>query len=191
MTVSTADRWRCFVGVPLSDEIREPLRRRVDAWRSELDARWTDPAGWHCSLHFIGDVDASRVGALGTALADAVGSRPRFTVHTGGLGAFPSASRARVLYYGIEDADGRLRQLAAAAAAVRSAGGNRADPSFRAHVTLARLRRPASVEAWLEGRRAPAGRLDVAEACLMRSRLGTGPARYDRLACFPLAEAVA
>lgn len=188
MTIAAPERWRCFLGVPIPDEIRQPLWARVATWREELDARWTDPEGWHCSLHFLGSVPAGSIPQIGAAVADAVAGELRFTTTTGGLGAFPTARRARVLFYGIADGAGALARLACATARAASsaADGGRSSP-FHAHVTLARLRRPLALDRWLPGRRVPAGRLPVEEVCLMRSHLGSGPARYERVACYPLA----
>ncbi|MFN2483966.1 MAG: RNA 2',3'-cyclic phosphodiesterase [Candidatus Limnocylindria bacterium] len=188
MTEAADERaWRCFVGVPIDDDLRVALSTCVGAWRTEIDARWTDPAGWHCSLHFIGKLERGRVERVSAAVREAVRGQPRFTTRTGGVSAFPSPARARVLYYGVADPEGALSRLARTVSAAAGDVGGDDVASFRGHVTLARLRRPQRLDEWIASRQPPVGHLDVSEACLMRSHLGPGPARYERVACFRLA----
>lgn len=179
--------WRCFVAVPIGDELRERLRRAVDAWRGQpeaADLRWTDPAGWHVTLAFMGSMDPDAVPRLSDALADAVRDVPAFRLGAGGLGTFPRPAAARVLWYGLADDDGRLADLSTR---VRDAVGeaNGDEDRFRAHLTLARAnngrgtRLPAD---WPDRTAVPSGELAVDHVVLYRSYLGRGPAHYEVLA---------
>jgi 2'-5' RNA ligase len=131
------ERWRCFVAVPIGEELRasltsyvEQLRRAplADAWR------WTDPASWHITLAFLGDIAPSSVPVVADALREVAARHTVFTVPTGGLGVFPSSQRPRVLWYGVDDPSG---QLAALATDVRAAH-HVVDSPFHGHITLAR-----------------------------------------------------
>lgn len=173
--------WRCFVAVPIGDELRAALSSAVAAWRQAPgteDLRWTDPSGWHATLAFLGDTDPDRVPGLADALADVAGRSAPFTLATGGLGGFPSSLSARVAWYGIADPEGRL---AAIASAVRAALGLADDQPFRPHLTLARPRGATRARIDLLSP-APAGMLGVDELVLYRSILGQGPAHYEPLA---------
>lgn len=179
--------WRCFVAVPISERLRAELKEAVDAWRERPEAddlRWTDPAGWHLTLAFLGSTDPEGVPEIRDALARAVDEQPAFELTAGGLGAFPSARRARVAWYGIADAE---RRLAGLAARVRRELDIEAGP-FRPHVTLGRARdeRGVDLRGWLLGTEAPIGRVVVDRVELMRSHIGRGPARYETLAAVPL-----
>ena len=180
------DRWRCFVAVPLADDLRAALRCAVEAWRDAGMAdglRWSDPDGWHVTLAVLGSVEASEVGGLVERLEAAVRDHAPSELETAGLGGFPSASRARGAWYGVTDPERRLRRLAAD---VRRALDVDAAP-FRAHVTLGRAKSAAvDLRPWIAEARAPAGRLAVDRVELMRSHLGRGPARYEVLATVPL-----
>jgi 2'-5' RNA ligase len=192
------EKWRCFLAVPVPAPLRASLAGAVNRWRAEVDApnlRWTDPAGWHVTLAFLGWQDSSFVPAALEAIHTPVAAAAPMTLDGGPLGAFPTARRARVVWYGIRDPGDRLASLATA---VRSAlmplVPRLTDESeFRAHLTLARARddRGANLFGWLETHSAPAGRLPVDRVVLYRSHLsGRGPARYEELESLMLGERV-
>lgn len=178
-----SERWRCFVAVPIGDSLRRDLAGVVDGWRSrpELEGlRWTDPESWHVTLAFLGSVDAAETSRLGALIEDVAAQNEPMQLRTGDLGAFPSAGRARVLWYGIADPDG---SLAALSADLHAALGMEVAAPHRPHVTLARAgRQTLSLRTWLEHASAPAGELAVHRLELKRSHLGRGPARYETLA---------
>jgi 2'-5' RNA ligase len=181
--------WRCFVAVPIGDELREALRTFTGRLRRDGAAadgwRWTDPDGWHMTLAFLGATDPARVPVVGRALTGVAGSARPFDLVTGGLGAFPSRGPRRVLWYGSADPDGRLHRLARAC---QSAAGLASVERFRAHLTLARARERfgADASAYLSAGDAPGGRLAVDRLVLYRSHTGQGPARYEELLVAPL-----
>jgi RNA 2',3'-cyclic 3'-phosphodiesterase len=173
--------WRCFVAVPIGDQLRAALAAAVGAWRGAPgteELRWTDASGWHVTLAFLGRTDPERVQVLADALTEVAGRFAPFTLRTGGVGGFPSSRAARVVWYGIEDPD---RRLAGVASAVREAVGLDDDQPFRPHLTLARARGHgrATIDAAMP---APTDTLRVNELVLYRSLLGGGPARYEPLA---------
>lgn len=175
--------WRCFVAVPLGDEVRAALGAAVDGWRARDDLaglRWAEPGGWHLTLAFLRAVDPGQVRAIEAAVAATAARHLPWRARTGGLGGFPSAARARVAWYGVADADGRMAMLAAD---LHAALGLDVVGPFRAHVTLARGRRdPVDLRSWIAATSAPTGELRVDRLELMRSHLGGGPARYETLA---------
>lgn len=179
--------WRCFVAIPIGAELHAAVEERVQVLRSLPGAdawRWTDAEAWHVTLAFLGATPPASVPRLAAALEDVARAHVGFGLDAGGLGAFPSRSRARVLWYGVADPDGRLRGLAGA---VRTAVGLPEDDRFRGHLTLARARDRFGAEAAsLLDVASPASRLDVDRLVLYRSHLGRGPARYEALATAPL-----
>ena len=176
------ERWRLFVAVPIGERLRADLSAAVDGWRDRPDLaglRWTDPHSWHITLAFLGAVDAYMVDGLSAGM-EAVRSRHGpMQLRTGGLGAFPSARRARVAWYGIADPDGALARLALD---LRSDLVPDAVGDFHPHVTLARARRgPVDLRDWATAS-SPEGDLAADRIQLMRSHIGRGPARYEQLA---------
>ncbi len=187
------ESWRCFVAVPLSEALVGALARTVTDWRADPaapDLRWTEPAGWHLTLAFLGDIDPEAVPSLLEALRSALDGYPAWRADTGELGTFPGPLRARVLWYGVGDADGRLARLAHAARTSLAplVPSLRSGSPFRAHVTLARARQSGiDLGAWLAVHAGPRSSLRVDQVVLYRSLLGAGrPARYESLGAVAL-----
>jgi RNA 2',3'-cyclic 3'-phosphodiesterase len=182
------ERWRCFVAVPLPDDLREALAGAVAPWRAEagaVDLRWTDPAGWHLTVAFLGWVSADLIESLLDALVRPAAAARATLLSAGGLGAFPSPRRARVVWYGVADTEGRAASLADG---VRRAVGGMVprvaeDAPSRPHITLARARaqRGTDLSEWLAARSAPSGVIPIERIILYRSHVGRGPARYEPL----------
>lgn len=183
-----SERWRCFVALPIGADLRASLAAAREEWRASpdlrdmRDLRWTDPAGWHVTLAFLGSIDPASAAAAAEALRS-LPPRAPLRLASGGVGGFPSSRRGRVAWYGIADPDGALSALAAE---VRRAVGVPGQPAFRPHLTLARARHEVDLRDWVSHAAAPGGRLVVDRLELMRSHVGSGPARYETLASIRL-----
>jgi RNA 2',3'-cyclic 3'-phosphodiesterase len=184
--------WRCFVAVPISDRLRSELAAAVDAWRLEPDApnlRWTDAGGWHVTLAFLGQVPPTLIAPIEAALNPVAARAASSRVAGGGLGAFPSRNRARVVWYRIEDPEERLADLASGVRLALEPFVPRLaeESSFRPHLTLARAReqRGLPLADWLAGHKAPAESIEVDRVVVYRSHLGRGPAQYEPLISLP------
>jgi 2'-5' RNA ligase len=180
------ERWRCFVAAPIPAELRASLAATVAPWRTDAPLRWSAPDSWHLTLAFLGAVDPATFGEVRAKVSQVAGRHEPMRLEAGGIGAFPSAPRARVVWYGVEDPDGRLAALAADLA---GSLGLEAAPPFRAHVTLARVRRGfVDLRGWQPEARAsaPTGVVEVRQLELMRSHLGQGAPRYETLATMEL-----
>lgn len=173
---------RLFVAVPLAPPVREAIAAGLPA---SLPGRRTASAGWHLTLRFLGDTEPARRDALIAAL-EAVRA-PAFALTLGGFGAFPRAERARVLWLGVREGAAPLLALQRRIeAAARAVGFPAERTPYTPHLTLARLQPPSSVAAWLA--RAPTVTVPAAVDAfvLLRSHLGAGPPRYERLRTVPL-----
>ena len=104
-----------------------------------------------------------------------------------GIGAFPSSRRARVVWVGLDDPDGRIASVAnAVASALEPVGFPREQRPWTAHLTLARMRVPGNVAEVLR-HAVPGGTFDADAVTLFRSRLARPAPRYEALKRFPLA----
>ena len=187
--MSGAERWRCFVAVALDDDLRARLADAVAVWRNDprIDGlRWVAPEALHLTLAFIGSVNADAIDTIRAGVEQVAAQHAPTTCATGRLGTFPRPGSARVLWYGVDDAE---RSLAAMAGDLEQALRLEAGEPYRAHVTLARARRRwVDLRGWIEtaSASAPDGILAVQSLELMRSHLGGGPAQYESLGTFPL-----
>lgn len=178
------ERWRLFVAVELDDGLRDRLADAIATWRADLRTdglRWVEPDALHLTLAFLGATDPARVAGIHAALRATAAAHAPFTCATGRLGAFSRPGSARVVWYGVADADGRLGALARD---VREALEVDDGQPWRAHVTVARARRRSvDVRRWIEeaSAEAPSGSISVGAMSLMRSHVGGGPARYESL----------
>lgn len=138
---------RLFVAVPCGGPLREALTSRLDASPPGLDVRWTHPRTWHLTLQFLGEWPEKYVSGLREGLAP-VADRSPFVMPAGGLGAFPNLRRPRVLFLQLGD-DGAAARLAGAVrekVAEIWPDGPQDHKRFKAHLTLARIRRPLAVD---------------------------------------------
>lgn len=145
----------------------------------------------HVTLKFLGQVDEARIPGIGAALAAVARRTPAFDLDVRGLGAFPTPTRARVLWVGLTPASPLAALAADIDARLAALGVERDSRPFAAHVTLGRVREsrrnPALADAL--ARPADCGRLTVTRVSLMRSQLHPRGARYTELACLLLAGA--
>jgi len=179
---------RLFLAVPLSDEVRSALAAHLMAVRKDqpLPGKPVPPPNWHVTLRFLGPTDDVAYDRLLASLAEADFDEP-FSVTFGGLGAFPRAARATVLWLAIEGGSDRLERLASHAEhATQQAGFAPEDRPFHAHLTLSRIRPHQDVRSLIEEVAPFPMPLPVERLVLYRSHLGRGGARYGELESFAL-----
>ena len=133
---------RCFIALGLVDGPAEALRPWLTRSRGEFAELALTPAeNLHLTLAFLGQVDPGEAGAAGVAIRAAAEGRAPFRLRWTEPGAFPSASRPRVLWLGVDGGDALVAVHQALAGALVGAGLPVEDRAFRPHLTLARMRR--------------------------------------------------
>lgn len=184
---------RMFVAVIPPAEVVEGIEEFLEPRRdADPTLRWTEPYQWHLTLAFLPEVGARALDDLIERLTRAAARRSPFTVTLADSGAFPSPERARVLWLGATaDPPESLSRLATGVrAASNKAGAVVEGGRFRAHLTLARVRKPQDATRWLRVLDAfgpvswSAGSIELIE-----SHLGQGPAghpRYETIGSYPL-----
>jgi len=150
---------------------------------------WVAQGNLHVTLKFLGQVEEVRVPSLIDTLRAALADRHAVDVAVRGLGAFPSPTRPRVLWAGLEDATGLTALAECVDLCCGRLGFPRETRAFAAHVTLGRVREPRRQPALGEALARPAdfGRLRVDRVSLMRSELSPRGARHSELFAAPLA----
>ena len=182
---------RLFIAANLGEQFRQSLATQLDAWRSQLQIAWSRPQTWHVTLDFLGEVVAGHIDGIQQALAKVAQDHAPFQVIPGELGAFPNLNRPRVLFLHLAS-DGALEQLATD---IRHQvdlvlpAGEQDRKSFRAHLTVARIKRPlpaAQRRLLSQIQLVPWEPVPIAAIRLVASELRPEGARHTDLAVVPL-----
>jgi 2'-5' RNA ligase len=180
---------RLFLAVDVPKEVRHALASAVAPLREAVPgARWAPPENWHVTLKFLGSVYPRLSGWVRERAAVATRESAPFVTALGGLGAFPSARRARVLWVGLDDPEGRLTALAGSLDRLLEREFPPEQRPFAAHLTVARMREQVALEASVLQTLVPSEPFEIRELILYRSHLGRPHARYEPIARFPLGE---
>jgi 2'-5' RNA ligase len=180
---------RTFVAIFLPIEVRESLLEAAHDLSVEKSIRWSRPENVHLTLKFLGDVPEEDLDGIRGVLSRVCGRHEPFEAATSGFGAFPSASKARVVWADVVEGRDALRALAEdLETSLGSLGFARESRrAFRPHVTLGRVRgSPVRLELAKTGARGL--RFPVREMILARSVPGEAGATYSVLAACPLSE---
>ncbi len=177
---------RYFLGIPIPAKLRTKIARIQDTLDSNVGFRWVPPQNLHITLRFLGKVETKTT----TILVEQLHHRlklPSFYISLGGLGAFPSPQRSRVIWLGVLEGNQQLCELETTLQPALSATGFEPPVQpFKPHITLARLRRPTNLISMLNAHCSEHYSFQVDQFLLYRSYLGHGPVRYEICAEFGL-----
>lgn len=176
---------RIFVAVDISAEARaaaaeyiESLRRRFSALR----VGWDKPEKLHLTLKFLGDTGDEQLEKLTSAAQSAARQNSNFKLRLAGTGVFPSQRRARVLWLGVADEKGNLRELSKRLEnECERQDFARETRDFKAHLTIARLREPEKSKSLVETHlreEFAAVEFEVSEIVIYQSQLSPQGSRY-------------
>jgi RNA 2',3'-cyclic 3'-phosphodiesterase len=166
---------RAFVAVRPPDNVLDEVAT-LAASLDLGDARRTAREQWHLTLQFLGnraDIDAVAGALRGLDV-------PAGMARLGGLGAFPSAKRARVVWLGLVEGDELFAVLAREIGErLTPLGHVPEERAYHAHLTLARLKTPADVRPTLEADAGGVGEAwPVDEVTVYESQLRRTGAEY-------------
>jgi 2'-5' RNA ligase len=178
---------RLFVALELPEVVRLELARwaRV-AVGSDRSWRVLEVENLHVTLCFLGGQDASEVAEIAAACASAASGVAAPGLSLGEAVWLPRRG-PRVLGAAVSDASGGLAAVQDALSRALSSGGwyRPEKRGFLAHVTVARVRRGASVRRAEVDPPAPLS-FDGHALTLFRSHLGPAGARYEALSTVAL-----
>ena len=186
---------RTFVAILLPEDLRARLADEVSRLRAAArSVAWVGPDNLHLTLKFLGYVDAERLARVTTIVAEIAASVRPFELALRSLGAFPTPTRPRVVWAGVDAGASDTAALAGRIDAMLSPLGfpTEARP-FAGHVTLGRVREPRRdaklAAAIASGAGRGFGTFRVDSVALMRSDLSPKGARYTPIASWALAAA--
>ncbi len=149
---------------------------------------WVPPQNLHVTVKFLGWARPEVVEPIRDKLRDGVKGRKGFEVGARGVGAFPNARHARVLWAGVEDPGGALGRLAADVETwMHGLGFVREERAFHPHVTIGRVKEGGNAESLL----APLAGADfggslIREVVLFESVMKSSGSQYIPLFRAPL-----
>ncbi|MCK5772578.1 MAG: RNA 2',3'-cyclic phosphodiesterase, partial [Thermoplasmata archaeon] len=157
--------------------------------------RAVDPSLHHITLKFLGDTGLNATD-LSNPAGEAAGSTSTFDLEIGGAGAFPTWKRPSVIWMGFHDQAGLQRLASNLERKLSEALGVEIEKrAFHGHITLARVRKGASLDAVAIGEMVEekAGKLKekgysigVESFDLMRSTLTAEGPLYEVIGSYPL-----
>ena len=192
---------RTFVALRVGQEAADALHAEAERLAALAPAlRPIAPEDLHLTLHFLGDTPLEEVHRIARVLREAAAASPgALHLGYGGLGAFPTPARARVVWAGLpmQEPEGALTRLVQGVAqALDRLGYPPERRRWHPHVTLGRLRgkAPPELAAALD---AKAGGPDpeeiplladeiVSSLHLISSEPGRSPYHYTNLTTIPL-----
>lgn len=137
---------RAFIAIDLTAEILERLDQISVQLKQRLEGvpiRWVPVDNIHLTLKFLGDVSLANVDMLQKILQTEVDGHHAFDISVGGLGAFPSPKRPRVVWVGVEAPAELTAVQNGVEGAMARLGYSREERPFSPHLTLGRVSRNA------------------------------------------------
>jgi len=170
-----------FLAVDLTSETRHALSAALAEASPgpPVPGKRPPPENWHITLRFLGDCDELTTDSILREL-DEMPAMSGGVVHAGGLGAFPRASKASVLYVIVADDEGLLASLSSVCEeAAREVGFEPQERPFVPHLTLSRLRPAIDLRRVVESFASFRVALDVSHVTLFRTRRTRTGIRYE------------
>lgn len=193
------EKVRTFVSVNIDPLVLNRLQKfqhTLEAGVPNDSIRWSSPEQLHLTLKFLGNVAASALPELQSALNETIQLHRTLELSAEGLGGFPSLRNPRVIWVGAgRDVEPLLRLQAQVEKATLPWAQKEEDRTFHPHFTLGRVREKAlrhtrRIGEFLQEVQPPQfGQWRVTEVHLMRSQLSPRGSTYSLLASFPLAVA--
>lgn len=138
-------RLRAFIAVTLSEEVLEGLKIVQDAIRETgVVAGFPRVSSIHLTLKFLGETSQDQVSLIREKLEERISFFEPFFLKIKGLGAFPSVSRSKIVWAGLESNDHLVRLHGDVEHAMQEIGFEPEDRKFSPHITLARIKSPGN-----------------------------------------------
>ncbi len=130
---------RLFVAVDVPDAVGSQLAGAIAPIRERVPGKWVPQENWHVTMKFLGSTWPRLLEWVRETCAQVAGEHEPIETSLTGLGAFPTAKRARVLWAGLDDPGGHLARIAASLDESLAAEFKLETRAFTAHLTVARF----------------------------------------------------
>ena len=179
---------RLFTGLDLPDDVREKLERLLMHLRPCAHLKWSPVYNLHVTLKFIGEWPEEKLPQLEAALRT-VAPRQPIAAEVKGLGWFPNPHHPRVFWVGVHAGDPLSALVKDIDSALGPVGIAKEDRAFNPHLTLARIKEPAPLQALRSAIEAlqsvEFGAFEWNRFFLYRSQPGSAGSIYTKLSEYP------
>ena len=186
---------RLFLAVPLKQIFLQEIKDVLAKLKAKVPGvKWVEPEQVHITLHFFGDVPASDVDRISSAMQEILPQFWPVNIRLSGVGGFPDLKRPRVIWLGLEEESGGLSKLhQAVQAKVRQLGFEIEPRSFKPHATLGRVKKVPHGFSFCEEFPkiepiVPPAEQSLDHFVLFQSKLLPQGAKYEILKTFPLTQ---
>jgi len=174
---------RLFVAVDVPEDVKSTLAGALAAFRDRIPGgRWTRSDGWHVTLKFLGATWPRLMDDVRAAVRSVAETSEAFETSLTQVGVFPSPRRARVVWAGLADPEGRFGAMVERLDELLKDHFVPEHRPFTPHLTLIRLTPSRDVGEFapdLVGAAVPSRPFVVDRLVLYRSHLSPHGARYE------------
>lgn len=135
---------RSFIAIELPESLHKELADLQKILKkSNADVKWVNPENIHITLKFLGNCAPEQIKDIQKLLDDFTKGLIPFPIKVKAIGAFPKLDFPRVIWVGIDEPTGKLKEIAQNLDnAVSKLGFEKENREFTAHLTLGRVRSP-------------------------------------------------
>jgi 2'-5' RNA ligase len=133
---------RSFIAVEIPVRIQDSIAQSIAPIKNALPrtlVRWVAQKNVHLTLKFLGDVSPTNLEHVAEAVGGEAALHGKFSISMGGLGAFPSMRRARVIWLGLKAPPDLEALWRGVEAAMTQLGYNQEERPFSPHLTIGRV----------------------------------------------------
>ncbi|MEX2407173.1 MAG: RNA 2',3'-cyclic phosphodiesterase [Actinomycetota bacterium] len=177
---------RLFVAFDVPPAVRDAAESSVAPWRERFPrAKWVPKQNQHVTLKFLGATWPRLVPWVHGTVAAVAREHAPVPTRAFGLGAFPNAHRARVLWVGLDDTEAALDRIAVGLDDAFSREFAPEKRGFTPHLAVARFDPPVELEG-LEDVELVSEQFEIDRVVLYRSHLRRPAPVYEELGAFAL-----
>jgi len=132
---------RCFIAIGIPAQLQRNIGECIEILRThDADIKWVAPENLHLTLKFLGNTPDVLLPKIRESLAAVVSTYVPFYIKLYGTGVFPNKKYPRVIWAGLQDADGMKNLQEGVERAMAFLGFKSEDREFNPHLTLGRVR---------------------------------------------------
>jgi 2'-5' RNA ligase len=132
---------RCFIAIGIPAQLQKNIGECIGILgKYDADIKWVAPENLHLTLKFLGNTPDILLPKIRESLAAVVSTYEPFYIKIYGTGVFPNKKHPRVIWAGLQDADGMKNLQEEIGRSMAVLGFKKEDREFNPHLTLGRVR---------------------------------------------------